>query len=318
MQTDQTDILSEVVSVLRLGSGFYFRAELGDGAAVRVPRERRHIRFHLALAGQCRLEVPGEPAIDLVQGEIALVPNGAEQVVSAGPEAVPQTLEALIAAGALRDGVLGGGGSPPRAVLLCGFLAFDDAVDHPLVDGLPALIHLGAAGPGAEPWVAAALRLLDLEAHLAGPGSGAVLSRLVEIVLIQAARRLAARPSGHGFVAALADPQLSQALRAIHHAPERAWRVGDLARLSAMSRATFAGRFAAAVGVPPAQYLTDWRLLRARTLLRDTPLDMAEIAERCGYASVPSFTRRFKERFGIGPGAFRRAGTVAAGEGRNA
>jgi len=74
-----------------------------------------------------------------------------------------------------------------------------------------------------------------------------------------------------------------------------------------MSRTRFAARFAGEVGMPPMDYLTSWRLAKARRLLADTGLGMAEVAERCGYASVPSFSRRFKERFGVGPGAFRRS-----------
>jgi AraC-like DNA-binding protein len=41
-------------------------------------------------------------------------------------------------------------------------------------------------------------------------------------------------------------------------------------------------------------------------MLRDTNLAIDEIGRRCGYQSLPSFTRRFKVVFGEGPGAFRR------------
>jgi AraC-like DNA-binding protein len=306
MQSDKIDVLSDVFAALRLSSQLYFRAELGGGAAVLVPPERRHIRFHLALSGGCRLRVGEDETIDLAQGELALVPNGAAQTLAADPSATPVPLAGLIAAGALRDGVLAGGDGPPRAVLLCGFLAFDEALPHPLMASLPALIHLRSADLGAEPWISAALRLLELEANLSGPGARAVLARLVEIILVQATRRLAAA-GGHGFLRALGDPRLSAALRAVHQEPARSWRVGDLARIAGMSRTRFAARFAGEVGMPPMDYLTGWRLTKARRLLADTGLGMVDVAERCGYASVPSFSRRFKERFGIGPGAFRRS-----------
>jgi len=202
--------------------------------------------------------------------------------------------------------VLVGGEMPPRAVLVCGFLALDETMPHPLMASLPALIHLRAADLGAEPWVAAALRLIELEANLSGPGAHAILARLVEIILVQATRRLSAT-NGHGFLRALGDPRLSAALRTVHQDPAHPWRVGDLARAAGMSRTRFAARFAGEVGMPPMDYLTSWRLAKARRLLADTGLGMAEVAERCGYASVPSFSRRFKERFGVGPGAFRRS-----------
>ena len=306
MQTDKIDILSDVFSTLRLGSQFYFRAELGGRAAVHVPEERRHIRFHLALSGACGLSVGESARIELAQGEMALVPNGAAQILATDLSAQPMALAELIAAGALRSGVLVGGEMPPRAVLVCGFLALDETMPHPLMASLPALIHLRAADLGAEPWVAAALRLIELEANLSGPGAHAILARLVEIILVQATRRLSAT-NGHGFLRALGDPRLSAALRTVHQDPAHPWRVGDLARAAGMSRTRFAARFAGEVGMPPMDYLTSWRLAKARRLLADTGLGMAEVAERCGYASVPSFSRRFKERFGVGPGAFRRS-----------
>jgi AraC-like DNA-binding protein len=46
--------------------------------------------------------------------------------------------------------------------------------------------------------------------------------------------------------------------------------------------------------------------MKARRLLRESGLSTQEIAARCGYASLPSFTRRYKAAFGIGPGAYRR------------
>lgn len=60
------------------------------------------------------------------------------------------------------------------------------------------------------------------------------------------------------------------------------------------------------MGLPPIGYLTNWRLMKARRLLRETDLGIDEIARRCGYQSLPSFTRRFKAVFHLGPGAFRR------------
>ena len=74
-----------------------------------------------------------------------------------------------------------------------------------------------------------------------------------------------------------------------------------------MSRARFADRFTALVGLPPIECLTRWRLMKARLLLRSTDLDMQDIADRCGYASVPSFSQRFKQAFDIGPGGYRRS-----------
>jgi transcriptional regulator GlxA family with amidase domain len=121
-------------------------------------------------------------------------------------------------------------------------------------------------------------------------------------------RRLGAgsADAASGYMAALADPRLAKALTAIHDAPHRPWTIAELAVRSGLSRAVFAEKFTAAVGQPPIAYLTNWRLINARRLLRESDLGTAEIARRCGYQSLPSFTRRFKAVFQIGPGAYRR------------
>ena len=89
-------------------------------------------------------------------------------------------------------------------------------------------------------------------------------------------------------------------------APRRPWTIAELAVCSGLSRAVFAEKFTAAVGQPPIAYLTNWRLINARRLLRESDLGTDEIARRCGYQSLPSFSRRFKAVFRVGPGAYRR------------
>ena len=136
-----------------------------------------------------------------------------------------------------------------------------------------------------------------------------ILARLLEVLFIQTVRRVSVGLDykTNGFIAALSDSQLSRALQAIHNQPETPWKISDLAKISGMSRARFADKFVEVVGVPPIGYLTTWRLMKARLLLINSDLDIGEISIRCGYASVPSFSSRFKKSFNIGPGAFRRS-----------
>lgn len=297
------DVLTEVFATLRLRSALYFRAELRGDFAIALPAERRHVRFHLVRRGRCRLTLPdAEPAL-VEAGDLAIVPDGTAQVLSATAGLVPVPLTRLLAAGALQDGTLRHGSGDPPSLLLCGFCQFDEAIAHPLLASLPPLVVLRQRELGAQPSVTAALDLLALEADLDAQGTNGILTRLLEIIFIQAVRRMP--PAG--YLAALADPQLARALAAIHQQPEIAWTIGALARCAGMSRARFAERFTAVVGVAPIGYLTAWRLMKARALLATSTLDMAEIASRCGYASVPSFTRRFKQAVGIGPGAYRRS-----------
>lgn len=307
------DILSDVLTTLRLHSSLYFRAEFGGAWSARVPRDPNTVRFHLLLQGECWVEIPGSlrPTL-MTAGDVVLIPHGAEQILSdvAGrpPMDLPQILELVKFDG---SGPLSIGVRPGErfARLICGLCRFDPGADHPLLRALPAAILVRASENLGEAWLADALRYMSYESHADLPGAGAILDRLADIVLIQGVRSLlSASEGGTGFIAALRDHTLSRALAAIHARPERDWTVDLLAREAGLSRSRFAELFTARLGMPVARYLAEWRLQKARKLLSETRLSVAEIAHRVGYESLPSFTRRFTRQFGIGPGRFRRDG----------
>ncbi len=306
---NEIDVLSDVFSTLRIHSDLYFSAQLRGEFSVEVPSEMRRIRFHLLCEGRCWLQLPDGGINELTQGDIAIVPNGVAQVLSSAPGLAPVPLSEVVENGALQQGVLRYGEGERRTRLLCGFCQFDEAIDHPVLANLPELMVLRPQDLGSAPWTAMALRLLSMEADLNAQGTVGVLTRLLEIIFIQSVRRMETDPlsPAKGFMAALSDVQLSRALQVMHTQPHVSWKIQGLAEIAGMSRAGFARRFTELLGVPPIEYLTHWRLIKARALLAGTNLDMLEIAGRCGYASTPSFSRRFKETFGVGPGSYRRA-----------
>jgi AraC-like DNA-binding protein len=103
----------------------------------------------------------------------------------------------------------------------------------------------------------------------------------------------------------LPDPSVGRALDHLHDRPAHGWTVRQLARQSGMSRSVLAERFNRLVGVPPMQYLAQWRMLLAATLLSNTSLTRAEIAARVGYGSETAFTRAYKRWAGVAPSAWR-------------
>lgn len=306
---DNQDIISDVFSTLRISGDLYFRAVLRGDFSIEIPRERRSIRFHLVRQGRCQVTVPGAPISHIREGDLAIIPNGAAQILASKPQSRSKPLAEIVAEGHLKDGVLTYGDGDRQTRLLCGFCRFDEAVDHPVLANLPKLMILRSADLGREPWIAAALRLLALEADFDAQGTNGILARILEILFIQTVRQMTARFGGpeNGFIAALSDLHLARALQAIHTRLDAPWTVASLASEAGMSRARFAHRFTTAVGMPPIDYLTRWRLMKARSLLAHSQLDMNDIANRCGYASTPSFSRRFKLAFGVGPGSFRRS-----------
>ncbi len=311
------DLLSDVFSRLRLRGDVYFTTDFSGRWGVQVPPDRRTIRFHLVIQGQCWVTVDGESEPTLLrEGEFALIPHGAGQRLSSSPKGNAVALENLITTdnpnreGVLRHGTRGSGG---QCRLVCGFCRFDDEASHPLFFGLPAMIHLNVDAVGKSPWLADAIRVTTLEANLGDPGMRSIISRLIEILFMQGVRTQTSpsADTGNPFMLAILDRQLSRALQAIHEQPDRDWTLSSLAGVAQMSRTQFARRFKDVLQQTPIQYLINWRLQSARQLLKESDLNVAEVAFRLGYQSLPSFSRRFKERFGVAPAAYRRQSDTA-------
>jgi AraC-like DNA-binding protein len=147
-------------------------------------------------------------------------------------------------------------------------------------------------------------------------GSDCVLSRLSELLFVEVVRRyVAALPAQNvGWFAGLRDEQIGRALQRLHQRPAHAWSLEELAKDVGMSRSMLAERFTHFVGVPPIQYLAQWRIQLAAVSLRSSNSGLAEIAERVGYGSEAALSRAFKRWVGVAPALYRRAG----GESRSA
>ena len=113
-----------------------------------------------------------------------------------------------------------------------------------------------------------------------------------------------------GWLGALQDKQIGNAILAVQREPERTWSVATLAKEVAMSRSAFAARFKELVEETPMQYVTRWRMNVALTWLREGDLSLLEMAERLGYQSEAAFSRAFKRAIGVSPGVARRNNKV--------
>jgi AraC-like DNA-binding protein/mannose-6-phosphate isomerase-like protein (cupin superfamily) len=73
------------------------------------------------------------------------------------------------------------------------------------------------------------------------------------------------------------------------------------ATMAGMSQSHFTRFFKQATGMTFVDYLTHLRVSKARQLLRDKTLTIAEISNLVGFADQSYFDKRFKERFGKAP-----------------
>lgn len=146
-------------------------------------------------------------------------------------------------------------------------------------------------------------------------GADLIVPQLVDTLLVFVVRRwLEQQPlEGAGWLGALRDPQIGRALALIHEAPGHRWTVEALALEAAMSRATFARRFATLVGESPHAYVTRWRMSLAAKLLRTTSSSAEEIATQVGYESPTAFSGAFRRHLFVSPGHYRNAAKVSAG-----
>jgi transcriptional regulator GlxA family with amidase domain len=81
--------------------------------------------------------------------------------------------------------------------------------------------------------------------------------------------------------------------------------VGRLAARAAMSERNLARHFVATTGVSPGQYVRQLRINAARQKLEQTPLQVSQIARRCGFGSEESLRRNFVSVLGVSPAAYR-------------
>ena len=164
-------------------------------------------------------------------------------------------------------------------------------------------------------WIASTLRFMAAEAREPRLGGETVITRLADILVIQAIRSwIEQDPAAQtGWLGALRDPQIGRAISLIHRDPARTWTVASLADEVAMSRSAFAARFAELVGEPPMHYVTRWRMHAAVTWLREDDATLGELALRLGYQSEAAFSRAFKRFMGLSPGAVRRTSATTSG-----
>jgi len=187
---------------------------------------------------------------------------------------------------------------PEGAKLVCASIDFGAGVDNPLLSGFPNMLVIPLASmPGVEPMLA----LLFGEAFAEHPGRQAAIDRLAEYFVVLLLRfAIGANIVKGGVVAALADPRLSKVVTAMHERPEHAWSLEELAGVAGMSRARFAMHFRETTSTTPLDYLTEWRVSVAQTLLkRGKPLKI--VAPMVGYESAAAFARVFKKRVGVSP-----------------
>jgi AraC-like DNA-binding protein len=296
------DPLSEIIALLQPRTVFSKRISGAGRWGVRYsPFDQPS--FCAVLEGSCRLAVDGERPLTLEAGDFVLLPATPGFTMSGFEPVRPERIDPKVTpspTGEVRHGTRGG---RPDVRLLGGYFVFDSPDAALMVSLLPAVVHVR----GVER-LSVLVRLVGDESIAQRSGRDLVLTRLVEVLLIEALRSTSGDDAPPGLLRGLADARLAPAIRQMHGQLARPWTVAQLAKTAALSRSAFFDRFTRTVGMPPMEYLLAWRMAVARDLLRRQDFGIAEIAERVGYGSASTFSTAFSRHVGQPPGRYARAG----------
>ena len=323
------DTLSDVLRAVRLRGAVFFNVSCSgkwaaeapaakDIAPLLMPGTEHVIEYHAVAQGSCWAGIVGEPPVQLSVGDVVMFPHGNAHVVSSAPglrgvadfswspgAAIDQLPVRISYKGAnvqqteLPD-------PEAEAMIVCGFLGCDLQPFNPLIAALPRLLHLRADADNA--WIANFTQQAVAEASARRPGGEAMLARMSEMMFVNAVRRYADQLPAHseGWLAGLRDRFVGRALALMHEQPAQRWSIDELGRRIGLSRSALHERFAELIGVPPMQYLAQWRMQAAARLLLETRSTVASIAVEVGYDSEAAFARAFKRSVGKPPAAWRR------------
>lgn len=307
-----TDALGEMLHSMKMDGVIYSRAELTAPWGIDLPAMSDMVLFHVVTSGHCWLEMEHTEPHMLKPGEFALVPHGhGHQITSRAGGTSTNIFDLPREHVSNRYEILrhGGGGDP--TTLLCGAVRFDHRFSKGLLQSLPRFIHIETWNSPQSEWMHSTLRLMAAEASDQLPGGETVVTRLADILVIQAIRSwLAQSPTTHvGWIGAIHDELIGPAILRVHRNPSHDWTVAALAKEVSMSRSAFSARFSKLVGESPMQFVTNWRMYTAATWLKESHQPIAELANKFGYNSEAAFSRAFKRVVGETPGAIRKAKT---------
>lgn len=302
-------LFDDLLRGIRLRSTLYFRPELRAPWGVSLVRDCAV--FHIIARGACWLEIKDLPQpVPLSAGDFVIVTRGDLHTLRDTPSSSPVVdffeLAERHSPDKNRIFRAGGGGALTRFV--CGGMQFENDRCNPLIAVLPPLLHVKAIAGGARSWLRLTARHIVEELDAGRAGAAEVVTRLADILFIQAVRAYFDENGDSaetGWLAAVRDGRIGKALALLHSQPHEPWTVSSLADRVAVSRSAFAMKFKELVGEPPLRYLARLRIHAAAERLRSSDEKLSAIAAAVGYRSVASFVRSFKRHMEETPGEYR-------------
>lgn len=301
--------LGETLHHLKLSSVFYCKSDLRGSWGISLPSMPGTSIFHIITSGSCLIEYEKQ-VIELKVGDFIFIPKGQGHIFRSDSKAKTPDLFDLP-----RNQIshnyetmeLGQDDGKEKTTMLCGVVRLEHPSAELIINAMPNMIYLESSKSSFTSWMNHTVRLISVEAEQTQIGGETILTRLADILVIQALRYWINNDADakHGWLFALKDERIGKSLSLIHAYPGRQWTIENLGREIGMSRTAFATRFTKLVGEPMLQYLTKWRMNLAVMRLKDGEKVTPELIEQLGYKSESAFRRTFKKVIGRNTSEFK-------------
>ena len=188
--------------------------------------------------------------------------------------------------------------------IMCGQVQYDQDTTHPFLVSLHEIMHFEHTENQESIWPIVAT--IEAEINRTGHHEGPIIDRLAEILFIRLLDHcIGESKQTTGFLKALSDRRVYNALALIHAEPGHSCALNELGEKVGMSRSTLVRRFQSNVGVAPMSYIANWRLAKVYHQVIYTKYSLSQIADSFGYASVASMNKAFLRCYDITPAALR-------------
>ncbi len=309
----RVDVLEALLDGPRARGAFLLRALLDPPWSLRIEDEAP-LTLIAVLGGTAWLCLDDQPHVRMETGSVAIVRGPDHYTVADRPGTPPDVV--IYPGGRCASGDDGrafwdewslgirtwGQGASGDCVLLVGSYEGKGQASQRLLSALPPVVLLSREDAGTS-----LLDVLAAETQVEAPGQGALLDRLLDVVLISTLRTwfISRQDDAPGWFRAQRDPAVGLALSLLHEDVAHAWTVDELAARVGLSRAALGRRFTQLLGQPPMGYLAGWRLALAADLLVASDATVASIARQVGYGTPFSLSAAFKRVHDVSPQQYR-------------
>ena len=301
--SNDIDILADVLDTLRFRGSVFFLSSLAAPWGMSLASEGTP-RFHIVFSGQCFVGANYFAPREVNANDIVVLADGGEHWIADKPGR--ELIQSTTASQACQLGNPLFQQGDITHKIMCGLVHFDHSISHPFLDSLPDILHFENLSRNGAVW--ATIELIDAEINRMKRHTGRIIDRLTEVLFIQLLEQY-----GHenkdtsGFLGALHDRRIYNALALIHKQPARAWTLDALGDAVGMSRSTLVRHFQDSVGIAPMAYITQWRLSKIYQELRCSSKPLGQIAKNYGFASTSTMNKAFHRCHGFTPTQLRKS-----------